>query len=200
MSKLIVQSLTPKVGNIITLESGHTISGLPPTAVIQANTVRSDTLTTYAGATSGNGTTISLMNVSITPTSTESMLYMKWMLNAETQQDLVFLIHRNGNLITDVGYEGYNADTGNQRYSGIVSGWYDNNNDSTGSNFCIHHFVKANTTETVTFSPAVRSSYGTAVSFVMNTNFGGTSGAREKAVCIGTIMEFGADSYTYSLT
>jgi len=196
MSKLIVQSLTPKVGNIITLESGNSFLGVPTAPFLQVKTIRSDLKTTYSVPNSGNGTTMAALNVSITPTSTESMLYMKWMINGEVGQDMVFVVHRNGDLITDTGYEAYNATTGNQRYSGVAAGWYDNDNNSTQANWCVHLFVKANSTEPLIFSPAVRASSSTALTFYLNR----TVGAYESTVSSGAIYELAADTYTYSLT
>ncbi len=196
MSKLIVQSFTPKVGNIITLESGNSFLNLPAQPFLRSNSVRTEIQTTYSAPASGNGTTISALNVSITPTSTDSMLWMKWMLSGEIGQDCVFLIHRNGNLITDTGYEAYNATVGNQRYSGVVSGWYDNDNNSTQANWCIHHFVRANSTEPLIFSPAVRASSGTALTFYLNR----AVGSAEITLSSGAIYELANNTYTYSLT
>jgi len=111
--------------------------------IIQVVTVRSDTQTIYSSSNSGNGTTIAALNLTVTPLSASSKLVMTWHMFYEADHDNVFLIHRNGALITDSGKEGYNNVVGNARYSGYVGAIFDNatNNDSTP------HVLKINYSE-----------------------------------------------------
>src|SRR5688572_8739545 len=86
-----------------------------PGAVVQTVYTRSDTRTTYASNTTGNGTTITELNVTIAPRYSNSIIIVNWMINGEIHQDNVFLIHKDGALQTNPA--GYNTSSGNVRYS-----------------------------------------------------------------------------------
>jgi hypothetical protein len=164
--------------------------GQPFGTVLQVQTVRSDARTTISSNNSGNGTTITQLSLSITPKFANSKLIMQWMINGEHQQDNVFLIHKNGSLITTAGETGYNAESGNVRWSGIAAGFYDQNESSTPSNWFIQYECVSGSTTPQVFAPATRSSVATSYTFFLNRTFAslGTDN-QETLVSNGTIWE-----------
>lgn len=162
----------------------------PPDSIVQVKYVRTDNRTTYASNNSGDGTTITDLNLTITPKYSNSLLLCQWMINGELHQDNVFLIHRNGALVTTSTYEGYNNAQGNNRWSGIASGFYDQNEDSTPSNWFLQYLIPAGSTTATTLAPAVRSSSGGNYTLALNRTINGASqDAYERMVSTGTIWE-----------
>jgi len=160
-------------------------------SIVQTIFVRSNTRTSYASAISGNGTTISELNMSITPTNANNRIICQWMINGELHQDNVFLIHRDGALITTPGEEGRN-NVSNNRWVGYTAAFYDQNEDSTPSNWMIMYSQIAGTTASRTYAPAVRSSSGSAYTFFLNRTVGSTDAgqdAYERMVSTGIIYE-----------
>ena len=157
-----------------------------PGSVIQYQSVRADTRATYAANNSGNGTIITPLNVVITPKRASSMIVVEWVIGAEVHQDTVFLVHKNGSVASD----GFNTAIGNIRSSGIMSGSYDQNEDSTPSNYKIRYVDYPNTTSATTYSLAIRSSSGGNYTLALNRTINGaTSDNHESMVSFGSAME-----------
>jgi hypothetical protein len=157
-----------------------------PGSVIQYQSVRSDLRATYASNNSGNGTVITPLNVVISPKRASSMVVVEWVVGGELHQDNVFLIHKNGSLAAD----GFNTNIGNQRWSGVMTGSYDQNEDSTPANWKIRYVDFPGTTSPVTYSLAVRSSSGGNYTFALNRTLNGASqDAYESMVSFGSAME-----------
>lgn len=190
MSTLSVGNLQglPTNSNVITIPAGHVLYA--PGMIAQVKWVRTDTRTTYASNNSGNGTTVTALNLTITPKFANSMLLMQWMINGELHQDNVFLIHKDGSLVTTSGYEGYNSSAGNNRYSGVMSAFYDQNEDSTPSNWFLQYMIPATSATSATYAPAVRGSGGSNYTFHLNRTQSGTLGDNhESMISTGTIWE-----------
>jgi len=186
MSLVSLSSIANPQGGAVSLASGTFINS--PGMVVQAVYARSDARTSYSSPNSGNGVTITDLNLVITPRFASSLLIMQWMINAEWQGaawDNVFVIHKNGALITDDFYQGYNRFGGNSRWSGFVAGMYDNNSDSTMSNYFLQYAIPAVNTVQQTFAPAVRSSGATNYTFFLN-RCAGSAGADQYEVTIST--------------
>jgi hypothetical protein len=166
---------------------------LNPTGnVVQVARVRYQTRTTISSNNTGNGTTITGLNLTLTPRSSNNRIICQWYIMGEMHHDNVFLIHRGGALITTTNEWGYNGDAGNSRWSGYVASTYDaaNNNDSTPHNWFIQYSQIANTTVSTTWAPAVRSSSGTNYALHINKNIGNLgSDNRETGVSFGVIYE-----------
>ena len=161
-----------------------------PGSVVQVRYVRSDTRTTYSASPSGDGLTITDLAVTITPKFANSRLVMQWMINGECHQDSVFLMHKNGSLITNTGETGYNSVTGNLRHSGYASAFYDQNEDSTPSNWFLQYSAISGSTSSMTFAPAIRSSSSGTYTLALNRTINGSaSDAYESMVSTGFIME-----------
>lgn len=161
-----------------------------PGSVVQAVYTRTDNRTTYASNTTGDGITITDLNLTITPKFSNSRLIMQWMISGEVHHDTTLVIHKNGNLITDAGVTGYNSVVGNVRSSGYVSGLYDTDVNSTQNLYFIQYSQIAGTTSSVTFAPATRSSTSSAYTFAINRTISGTIGdVNESAVSTGICWE-----------
>jgi hypothetical protein len=159
--------------------------------VIQTNFVRTATRTTYAGAITGNGTTMTELNLAITPKFANSLILLTWMINAEAVNDCIYTIHQNGVLITTAGYESYNREVGNVRWSGVSHGQYETDNDSTMNNWRIQYAVPAGSTSSRTYAPAIKSSNTSAMTFFLNRPANAVVGADsyENTVSTGVVME-----------
>ena len=160
MSTLKTNAITTVAGKPILNSSG---------SIIQTVYVRSDAFTTYSAAASGDGTTISALSASITPISATNRIICKWMICGEVgaSSDCVWLIHRNGALITTAGEEGRNS-ISNNRWVGFAPTPYDPDFTSTPFSLGIQYSQIAGTTSTITYSPAIRGSGATALTFYLN--------------------------------
>ena len=175
-------------GNAVVMESGASLRY--PGQVVQMLTIRSDIRNSYISLPSGNGTTITALNLTITPKFSSSLLIMEWMLNCEIHHDNVFLIHQDGNLITTSGYEGYNNNAGNQRWSGYVDPRYDADESSTMANYYFLYSIPATNLNQRTYAPAVRSSGPTTYVCTLNKPLNSQGeDSYENTVSTGMIME-----------
>lgn len=190
MSTLSVGNLQglPTNSNVITIPAGHVLYA--PGMIAQVKYVRSDARSTYTAAGSGNGTALTELNLTITPKFANSLLLMQWMINGEGHHDIVFLIHKDGSLVTTSGYTGYNSVAGNVQYSGVASSAYDPDNNSTPSNFFIQYAIAATSTTSATYAPAIRASDTTAYTYALNRSIGSAGqGYYENMISTGTIWE-----------
>jgi hypothetical protein len=181
-------------GTSVRIPTGNSLVGLDvgsiyaPGMIVQTVYLRSDTRTTYASNNSGNGTTVSALEMTIVPKNANNRIIVQWMVNGELHQDNVFLIHRDGSLITTSGEEGKN-NLSNNRYDGYVSAFYDQNESSTPSNWMIMYSQIAGSTSSRTYAPAVRSSSGSNFTFYLNRTVSDAGDAYERMVSSGVIFE-----------
>jgi hypothetical protein len=165
---------------------------LPAGSVIQVQTVRSDSRTTKSAGTSGGGTTLPELNLTITPRFSNSILICQWMINYESNYNLGVVIHKNGSIITTSGETGYNASSTN-RWSTYVTAAYDPDDASTPSNMFVQYRTVAGATSSMTFAPAVRSTSSSAYTFALNRSLSNPNAdAYEYMVSTGTIWEIRA--------
>lgn len=190
MSKVVLTTLqgTSESNYMVSVVSGNTFKY--PGTVVQTKYVRSDTRTTYTSPASGNGTTITDLNLTIVPKFSNSLILLTWMINGEIAENNVFLVHQDGSLITTTGYEAYNNVVGNVYYSGLISGRYDADLASTPQNYNLQYYVPAGSTSSRTYAPAVRSASTGAQTFYLNrtANSTGTDGY-EVGISVGIAME-----------
>lgn len=197
VSNVEALNITQKTGSgIITMQTGTGIATQTPQAftspgqIVQARYFRTDVRANYTASNSGDGNRITDINLTITPKFATSLLLMQWMINGEVNHNVVFVVHRDNSLVTTSGITGYNSQGGNSRWSGLVSAYYDNNDDSTPSNWFIQYAAPATTISPTVFSVAVRSSDGTDRTFSLNrTNASTGSDSYEATVSTGTIWE-----------
>jgi hypothetical protein len=160
--------------------------------IVQCNRVRYDSRTNWSSNPSGNGTEITGLRLSISPRHAGNLLLCQWVLSGEIHHDNVFLVFRDGNLITTGGEQGYNSEVGNNRWSGFISSTYDsaNDNSSTPHHWYIQYFCNADSTSSRFYSPAVRSSGGGSYTLSLNRTNGSTGqDGHEMTVSTGVIYE-----------
>ena len=163
-------------------------------SVIQTVLVRSDVRTTYSvpAGTALNGTTLSALNISITPRESTSLLIITFNMHIETDEQTCYLMHQNGTLITTSGYEGYNNEVGNNAQSCLQTAPYDaaNNNTTTPHHQKLTYYGIAGSTSARTYAPAVRSSINTAQTLYFNRAGQNTGdNGDEVGVSFGRILE-----------
>jgi hypothetical protein len=184
MSKLRVNELAARTGNVITLAEGAKI--YQPGTVIQAAAIRSDLRASYSSSNTGNGNPVTPLNLTITPVFANSLIVCQWMVNGELHQDNNFLIWKNGALALN----GFNQESGNVRWSGYTSAFYDQNESSTPSNWSIIYTDVPGSTASTTYGLAVRSSSTGNYTFFLNRTVANAGGdAHETMVSVGIIQE-----------
>ena len=140
----------------------------------------------------GDGTRFNALSLSVTPKKSSNILVMQWVLTGEVSWNEVLLIHRNDSLITDGGQQGYNNEVGNARWSGLLGGWYDNNNSSTPASWKLTYHCVANTTSKLYFTPAVRSSQGNEDWWRLNRTWNSNGqNSYERTCSLGYLFEIG---------
>jgi hypothetical protein len=181
---LTVNQLGPATGTDISLASGHRLQH--EGKVVQTVYTRSDSRPVYTAFNSGDGTAITQLRLTITPTRSDSWIWLRWTIFYEVHHDTVFLVQQNGSLI------GFNTQRGNARWSGILTPLYDNDYSTTPQNSTINWFVRAGSTASRFYDLAIRSSQGSNFTFVLNRclNSAGTDG-QEVGVSFGFAREIG---------
>jgi hypothetical protein len=178
--------------SIIKTNAIQTVAGKPilnsTGSIIQTVFARTDSRTTYASNNSGDGTTMSALNLAITPINANNRIICQWMINGEVHQDNVILIHRDGALITTAGEEGRNS-VSNSRWVGYAAAFYDQNESSTPSNWVIAYSQIAGSTASRTYAPAVRASSAGNYTFYLNRTVTDTGDAFENMVSTGIAYE-----------
>lgn len=167
MSTLVVNKVEARDTHTLLNTSGN---------IIQVVYARTDARNTYASAITGDGTTITDLNISITPTNANNRLICQWMINYEATHENVILIHRDGALITTVGEEGRN-NLSNNRWVGYAPFRWEGGAGDTGStmdNMFVMYSQIAGSTASRTYAPAVRSSGSAAATFFLNRAAGNT--------------------------
>jgi hypothetical protein len=190
MSKLIVSQIQGLLSNnnTVSLAPGNTFN--VPGLIVQTVYARTDAKTTYSSNPTGDGTTITDMNITITPKFATSLLLISWMISGELHQDNVLLAHQGGVLITTAGYQGYNNVSGNVRWSGLTQAYYDLDESTTPSGWFIQYAIPAANTSARTYAPAVRSSSGATYTFALNRTISSTgTDGQENGISTGMIME-----------
>ena len=189
MTTVTVGNITPASGSTVFIDSNSRLAS--PGSPIQTLYYRTDARNVYSAPITGNGTTVTDLNLTITPKFSNSLIIMTWMIHGEMHYDSVWTLHRNGALITTAGYQGYNNQIGNSRWSGVIASPYDQNDQSTTPfHLFIQYAISAETTAMRTYAPAVRASGGTAYTLYLNRAVAsaGTDG-QEVGVSTGVIME-----------
>lgn len=189
MSTLRTNSITGTSLSNWTVDIGSNSYLYSAGMILQTVYVRMDSQITYSSPATGNGTTIAGLAITITPKRSTSLLLCTWMINCEITENNVFLVHRNGTLITTAGFQGYNNVAGNSRWSGVMAPFYDGDSATTLSNHILQYVVPATATTTATIAPAIRSSDGNARTLYMNRTVNTPTNSVEIAVSSGMIQE-----------
>jgi hypothetical protein len=176
--------------------SGIAAGGLPagvitrpligyPGAVLQTVTVRTRTQVEYSAPISGNGTAITVLNLTLTPQKAGNRIILKWMMGGEaSDHNLVYTVTRNGTIMPDA------SDASNNRWAGIGHQLYDGDYSSTPVLDSTMFIDNSSLSVATTYSICVRSSNATARIYRLNRAFG-SAGAdgNEAGVSVGVAME-----------
>lgn len=190
MSTLLVNEIVSNSNNgLITVGNrGHIYqSGM----IVQVKEIATIVRQVYTSPTASS-TEITALSLTIAPLYSTSTLILQWTINGECGEDNVFTVMRNGSVITDAGYQGYNSNS-TSSWSGLTSWQYDRNNDSTPSNMFMQYFIPSGSTASRTYSPGVRSNNGAAQSFYLNRTVGSTGAdSYELMASTAVVMEVAA--------
>lgn len=125
----------------------------------------------FATGISEGGTIIRPLDVTITPKSLDSYIFVEFCVAYEATNNIVFNIVRDGMLV-GAAFGNVNDNVYNSRWSGAGVSRYDNNDSSTPSHICLPWVDRPGTTDAVTYGFAVRSSGGGNHEFMLNTTYG----------------------------
>jgi hypothetical protein len=181
---LAVPTLLGDSSGTITIPSGQKLYA--PGSIVQISTMRLDTRTSIGYS---SGTILSALNISITPKFASSLLMVEWVLFYEADYNATFRICRDGNLISNSGYQGYNNTDGN-RWSGVAPVLYDGDVASTPNSQLIRHYVPAYSTAATTLQVAMIQSAGASGTIHLNRSFSSSgSDNYEMGICTAMIWE-----------
>jgi hypothetical protein len=160
---------------------------MPAGSIIQVQTVR------YQGRpvwTFTNDSIITYLNVPITPRKANSLLICDFMVTGEAEYNAVFRSARDGSLISQAGYEGYNTEDTNI-WSGIAPVIYDTNLASTPFNQFLRYYAPANSTAATTMQIAMRPTVsGATAKMCLNRTYDSNgASAYEIGVSYATVWE-----------
>lgn len=178
--------MTSQSSGFATLDSTQRlpIQRMPIGSICQVVTTQTRAQTVYSVPASGDGTEVSLLNISITPRKAGNILVLEWAIFGETDWNVVFLVARNGALLPEA------TDSGNNRWAGVSTPVFDNDNNTTPQ----VHIVRIVDTSTLatasTYSVLVRSSSSTATILTLNRVFGTPNAdIRESGLSTGIALE-----------
>lgn len=195
MTTLNIANLNPNTdfSTSIALQSPSYITS--PGAPIQMLYYRTDERSTWSAPVGDPSVANRVLPIglTITPKKANSLIVMTWMINGEIHWDTQWVIYLNNLPINTAGYQGYNASPATSgRWVGYVAGIYDAAGDtnSTMEHYFIQYSIIPNTTSTLTFYPAIKSSSGTAYTFYLNRTAGALGqDSYENAISTGVIQE-----------
>lgn len=115
--------------------------------IVQVQRFRTDTIQTWTSSGS-TPTEVTNLRLTIAPKFSNSLLVMFWTWCGEmSNHNTVWRIFRNGSVITDSGYQGYNIESGQSTWSGFFTGDYDQDQASTPRvNSCLYIIPAGSTT------------------------------------------------------
>jgi len=113
------------------------------------------------------GTPIRPLDITITPKSPDSWIFVEFNVFYETNHNVVFSILRDGQLVGAQWGSGYNQG----KWTGAGVARYDNNYDSTPSYINLPWIDRPGTTDPVTYSFAAKSSGGSNHDFILNATY-----------------------------
>ncbi len=136
--------------------------------VVQMRAIQTRTQATYTAPTSGTGTQVTPLDMVITPRKAGNAMVLQWVLNGEMHHDCVYVVTRNGTILTNA------VNGSNNRWSGVAGHPFDNDQNSTQSNVVIS-ITDFNTLSTAsTYAVCVRSSSGSVYTLALNRTLGST--------------------------
>ena len=121
----------------------------------------------FAEGSNQGGTIIRPLDISIIPKSPDSWIFVEFNVFYECDNNIVFSILRDGQLVGAQWGSGY----AQGKWTGAGTARYDNNNSSTPSYINLPWIDQPGTTDPVTYSFAAKSSGGSNVEFILNATY-----------------------------
>jgi len=146
--------------------------------VLQVATVQTRTIATYAAPTTGDGTEITPLTITMTPTAAGNRIVLDWIVNGECYWNTGYIVTRNGVKLTDT------TDATNNRWAVITAQPYDVDSTSTPDNAVIRIIDNSSLATSSTYRIQIRSTTTTAYTLYLNR----------------TVASAGADIYETSLS
>jgi len=173
-----VKELQAASGSTITVKAGNIIV---PSTVAQVQYVRMDNRIAYTAAASGTGTRLLELAIEITPKHPDSIIFLSWMLNVESNENTIWTVHEDTSAV--------HGET--DRWHGILVNNYDADVSTTPNNLKLLFWVPAQSTDSRRYAPAHKSSNGTANTVTINRTISYLGqDSMENMICTGVAMEF----------
>ena len=160
---------------------------LPAGTVVGHNYMRTNSITSYGYSQSV--VIMSVLDISITPKYSNSLLVVQWMLTYEADYNAVFRICRDGSVVGQSGYEGYNP-TVSGFWNGYAAVAYDGDRASTPNTHMIQYAIPANSTAATTLQLGILVSMASGSGAIaINRAWNGNSDAYEAGTSNASIWE-----------
>ena len=160
-----------------------------PGSVVQVKTTRYDTPYSLS---SGTGTEITPLRVSITPKFANSLIICTFQIHGEgaSTHDYIYSVYKNG-VMPSGTYAGYNTSAGDNAWSGFAQALpYETDYSSTPFTQNFTYFDYPGTTSAITYAPGIRHSGSTNYTYYINRSVGSTgSSGHEIGVSLSVAME-----------
>ena len=162
----MVTRLGAATGSQIDISNGLQQKG----RVIQTITVGSNDRVSYSASNSGIGTSIAVLELTITPQRADSTIWLRWVAFCEVHHDTVYTVIQDSSLI---GWNDFTSPSA-ARWSGVYTPWYDaaDNNATTPQVHTINWFQAAGSTAARTYKLGIRSANGTNRTYWLNRTYG----------------------------
>lgn len=146
--------------------------------VIQVATVQTRTQGTYSAPPTGDGTEITPLTITMTPTAEGNKVILDWIVNGESIHTTGYIVTRNGTRLTDT------TNGTNDRWAVITAQPYDANSNSTPDNAVIRIIDNSSLATSSIYRLHIRSSTSATQTLYLNR----------------TVASAGADLYETSLS
>jgi hypothetical protein len=152
--------------------------------IAQVKYVQTRAQTTYAATTSGDGTVITELSITLTPQKAGNIVILDWQINGEADEDIGFIVTREDTKLTDA------TNSANNRWAVITTSPYDANDYSTP----VQNRVRIVDTNSLgvssTYKVLARMTSSTAKTLYLNRTEGGTGAdSREALLSSGVATE-----------
>lgn len=157
---------------------------ISPSPLVSLTTLQTRTQNSYTALTTGDGTAIIELDLTLTPLKLGNKIILEWVVNFEAMEDLVFTVLRNGSLLAN------SDDGGGHKWSGIAAVPYDHDLNSTPSNVTVKIIDESSLDVASTYSLAIKASGASAATFWLNrTSNNPGSQSYENMLSTGNAME-----------
>lgn len=159
----------------------------PTGTIVNSSYMRTNSITSYGYSQSV--VIMSALNISITPRYSNSLLVVQWMLTYEADYNSVFRVCRDGSVVGQSGYEGYNP-TVSGYWNGYAAVAYDGDRASTPNTHMIQYAIPANSTAATTLQLGIIVSMASGSGAIaLNRAWNGNSDAYEAGTSNAAIWE-----------